>query len=130
MALKASWQPQGGDIMSATRRVRRMLEMETRGYGDDHNALRRLSEKIGLSFHTLHHLKLGYRKVISSELAGKIYVAYLNYVNLRIAEFREQVEREIGEASETNDALAALASEAEALAAEASRALARQRRGR
>jgi hypothetical protein len=44
-----------------------MAEIETRGFGDDECALRRLEAKFGIGYWTLRYLKLGRAATVDSE---------------------------------------------------------------
>lgn len=68
----------------ATRYVRRMAELETTGFGDDDNALRRLEAKFGLSYWTLRYLKHGRAATVDADLLARIRGAYLSYCEQKI----------------------------------------------
>lgn len=56
--------------------VRRMVENETRGWGDTENALSRLEAKYGVSFWTLNNLRTGRAKTVEATLFNRIKAAF------------------------------------------------------
>lgn len=76
---------------SAAVYVRRMVESETRGWGDTKAALRRLGVKFGLSFWTLDNLRTGRAKTVEASVYSKIKSAYAE-------QCRRQAERLLHEA--------------------------------
>lgn len=59
--------------------VRRMVENETRGWGDQDNALSRLEAKYGLPFWSLHNLRTGRAKTVEAGLFNKIKAAFVDH---------------------------------------------------
>lgn len=98
----------------ATRYVRRLAELETRGFGDDDNALRRLEAKFGLSYWTLRYLKQGRSTKIDTDAFQRIRDAYLAYCSSQISALQHELrtEREL----EPDADLESLEAEAQALA--------------
>lgn len=103
-------------VSVATMRVRRLAEMETRGFGDDANALRRLEAMTGIGYWTLHYLRLGKAKTISADLAENIRQAYLTYVSGKVATFQAELAEEKAREDDGDAALSVLLDEAEELA--------------
>ena len=58
--------------------VRRMVENETRGWGDQENALTRLEAKYGLPFWTLQNLRTGRAKTVEASLFNRIKAAFVD----------------------------------------------------
>lgn len=56
--------------------VRRMVESETRGWGDTKEALRRLGVKYGLPYWTLNNLRTGRAKTVEASVYNKIKSAF------------------------------------------------------
>lgn len=63
----------------ATRFVRRMVENETRGWGDTDSALTRLEAKYGVSFWTLQNLRTGRAKTVEASLSHRIKAAFIDH---------------------------------------------------
>lgn len=78
----------------ATRYVRRMAEIETKGFGDDDNALRRLESKFGLSYWTLRYLKQGRSTKIDSDAFQKIRDAYFSYCESKVSALQHELRTE------------------------------------
>ena len=96
--------------------VRRMVESETRGWGDTKSALHRLGVKYGLSFWTLDNLRTGRSKTVEATVFNKIKSAYAE-------QCRRQAERLLHEADmamvgNPNDDVAAIQDQIRALVAQ------------
>lgn len=52
--------------------VRRMVEAETRGWGDQDNALSRLEARYGLPFWSLNNIRTGRAKTVEAGLFARI----------------------------------------------------------
>lgn len=101
--------------------VRRMVESETRGWGDTSDALRRLGVKYGLSFWTLNNLRIGRAKTVEASVYNKIKAAFADQCR-RHAE-RLLHEADIAMTVNPDDDVAALQDQIRALASQlASRA--------
>lgn len=109
-------------VVTATLRVRRMAAIETRGFGDDDNALRRLEAFSGIGFWTLRYLKLGYAKTINADLAERLRQAYLAYVGDKAGDLRSELTAEREEATEADADLETLLAEIQELAAKVEKA--------
>lgn len=100
--------------------AKRMVERESRGYGDQANALRSVGRKCGLSAKALNRLIRGERKDPGMRVFAKVRAAYLNHC----AELIRQLEAEIA-ADKTrygNAAVADLESEISSLMAKLQKA--------
>ena len=95
--------------------VRRMVETETRGWGDTDNALSRLEAKYGLPFWTLNNLRTGRAKTVEATLFNRIRAAFADQCGRHAARLLH--EAEIAMAVNTDDDLATIADEIRALAA-------------
>jgi hypothetical protein len=96
--------------------VRRMVEWETRGWGDQENALSRIGRKHGLAFWTLNNLRTGRAKTVEAGLFGRIRAAYLAICESQIAKLEQEIA--IEKAITCDDTLENLESEARRLAAQ------------
>lgn len=78
----------------ATKYVRRMVELETRGFGDTEEAMRRLEVKFGLPYWSLRYLRLGRAATVDSDLFKRIRGAYLTYCEHKIAALQHELATE------------------------------------
>jgi hypothetical protein len=120
MCIKSEQELRQMSAAVATGYVRRMAEMETKGFGDDDNALRRLEARFGLSFWTLKYLKHGRAATVDADLFSRLRGAYLSYCEQKITTIQHELatERAIG----TDDDLGDLEAAATELAAKIARA--------
>lgn len=95
--------------------VRRMIEHETRGWGDQHNALSRLEARYGLPFWSLRNLKSGRAKTVEAGLFARIRAAYIDLCERQVTKLQHEIS--IEKAMNEDDALEDLEREAGALAA-------------
>jgi hypothetical protein len=65
--------------------VRRMVENETRGWGDTDNALNRLEAKYGLPFWSLQNLRTGRAKTVEASLFNRIKAAFVDHCGKQAA---------------------------------------------
>ena len=95
--------------------VRRMIEHETRGWGDQHNALSRLEARYGLPFWSLRNLKSGRAKTVEAGLFARIRAAYIDLCERQVTKLQHEIS--IEKAMNEDDTLQDLEREAAALAA-------------
>ncbi len=95
--------------------VRRMVQSESRGWGDDRNALQRIQSRYGLSFWTLNNLRTGRAKTIEANLFSRIRSAYLDLCERQIRLLQHEIAVE--KAKSPDDNLEDFEREAAALAA-------------
>lgn len=95
--------------------VRRMIEHETRGWGDQHNALSRLEARYGLPFWSLRNLKSGRAKTVEAGLFARIMAAYIDLCERQVTKLQHEIS--IEKAMNEDDTLQDLDREAAALAA-------------
>lgn len=95
--------------------VRRMVEREARGWGDQASAQERLEARYGLPFWTLEHLRTGRAKTVEAGLFARIRGAYLDLCERQVAKLQHEIaiERALSE----DDTLEDLEREARTLAA-------------
>lgn len=105
---------------TATHYVRRMAEVETRGFGDDDNALRRLGHRFGLSYWTLRYLKHGRAATVDADLYSRIRGAYVAFCEQQIRALQHEIEVERTLSDDAD--LGSLQAEAQALAAKIAQA--------
>ena len=100
---------------AATTYVRRMIENEAKGWGDNDNALSRLSVRYGLPYWTLNNIRTGRAKTVEAGFFARIRSAYLDACERQITRLQQElaIEKAVG----ANDDLEDLVAEAEALAA-------------
>lgn len=74
--------------------ARRMVERETRGNGDQMNALERVGRKCGLTARSLRRLISGETKDPGISVFSRVRAAYLEYCARQIAELQHELEME------------------------------------
>jgi hypothetical protein len=74
--------------------VRGMLKKETEGWGDNANALKRLSRRYGLSYWTMNNLRIGRSKTVDASVYQRIRSAYLDICERQIARLQHELELE------------------------------------
>jgi hypothetical protein len=107
--------------------VRRMVENETRGWGDQDNALTRLEAKYGLPFWTLQNLRTGRAKTVEASLFNRIKAAFVDQCGRHATRLLHEAEMaRVGDAdvdvAAIQDQIRALAAQLEAAKSEAKRA--------
>lgn len=71
--------------------VNKMIERESRGWGDTTNAMKRLNRRYGLSFWTLNNLRIGRSKTVDASLFNRIKSAYLDVCERQIANLQHEL---------------------------------------
>jgi len=104
----------------ATGYVRRMVEKETRGWGDQNSALHRIGDRYRLPFWTLNNLKTGRAKTVEAGLFDRIRAAYLDLCERQVRQLQHEIEIEKAKAEDAP--FEDLAREAEELAARVAQA--------
>jgi hypothetical protein len=92
-----------------------MVEKETRGWGDQSNALSRLERRYGLPFWSLNNLRTGRAKTVEASLFARIKSAYLDLCEREIAKLQHELSVE--KALSPDDTFEDLEREAQALLA-------------
>lgn len=59
--------------------VRRMVKVESNGWGDEAEALRRIARQCKLSFWTLNNLRIGRAKSVSADIRDRIRSAFIEH---------------------------------------------------
>lgn len=94
--------------------VRRMVETEAKGWGDQDNAMARIEVRYGIPFWSLNHLRTGRAKSVEASLFARIRGAYLDLCERHVAKLQHEIA--IEKALNSDDTLADLESEARRLA--------------
>lgn len=95
--------------------VRRMVEKETRGWGDQDSALTRLEARYGIPFWSLNNIRTGRAKTVEAGLFDRIRGAYLDLCQKQVAKLQHEIA--IEKALNEDDTLEDLEREAGRLAA-------------
>lgn len=95
--------------------VRKMLEREARGWGDQGPAQQRLEARYGLSYWQLDHLRTGRAKSVDAGLFARVKAAYLDLCERQVSKLQHEIA--IEKAMNSDDSLEDLEREAKALAA-------------
>lgn len=74
--------------------VRGMVEMESKGWGDQFAAVRRIGHRYGILLNALEHLRTGRAKTVNGDLLSRIRAAYLDVCERQIAKLQKQLEIE------------------------------------
>ena len=108
--------PEMSSANAATVYVRRMVENESRGWGDQENALHRLEKRYGLPFWSLENLRKGRAKSIEASMFEKIREAFVDHCRRQAKRLLHDAEmvRRLGE---PNDDVATIEDQIRALAA-------------
>ncbi len=75
----------------ATGYVRRMVEKEVRGWGDQDNALSRLEQRYGLPFWTLQNIRSGRAKTVEAGIFARIRAAYLDLCERQVRALQHEI---------------------------------------
>ena len=95
--------------------VRRMVEREAKGWGDQTNAQQRLEARYGLPYWTLEHLRTGRAKTVEAGVFARIRAAYLDLCERQVSRLQHEIS--IEKALNQDDTLEDLEREAAHLAA-------------
>lgn len=97
--------------------VRRLVDIESGGWGDEAEALRRISRECRLSFWTLNNIRIGRAKTVTADVRDCVRRALIE--NCRKQAARLLHEAEVAESmGRDNDAVADVADKIRALAIE------------
>lgn len=95
--------------------VRRMVEKEVRGWGDQENALMRLQQRYSLPFWSLQNLRTGRAKTVEAGLFSRIRAAYLDVCEQQVRQLQHEIS--IEKALHSDDTIEDIEREAAQLAA-------------
>lgn len=96
--------------------IRRMVKIESGGWGDEAQALRRVARDSKLSFWTLNNIRIGRAKTVSADLRDRIRLAFIEHCRGHAARLLHDAETAAAKGNK-NDDLADIESEIRALAA-------------
>ena len=83
--------------------VRRMVELESRGNGDECNALERVARRIGIGSRVARRIKNGERKTVDISLFQQMKTAYLELCESQIRKLEIEIATERARHGEDND---------------------------
>lgn len=101
-------------VETAGRYVRRMVEREARGWGDQGEAQTRLEARYGIPFYSLERLRTGRAKTVEAGLFARIRAAYLDLCERQVSKLQHEIALE--KAMNEDDTLEDLEREARSLA--------------
>lgn len=111
--------PQGLQPMStlaAKQRIDKMVQMESRGWGDQANALGRIAKKYKVPAGTLDNIRTGRTKTVLEDIGDAIRLAYLDMLTRQVRKWQRELELE-RRAGHVDDDLENMEREAEDLSA-------------
>jgi len=80
-----------------------MVELESRGNGDECNALERVARRIGIGSRVARRIKNGERKTVDVSLFAKMRTAYLDLCESQIRKLEHEIATERALHGEDND---------------------------
>ena len=83
--------------------VRRMIELESRGNGDECNAIERVARRIGIGPRVARRIKNGERKTVDVTLFAKMRLAYLELCESQIRKLENEIATERAKHGEDHD---------------------------
>ena len=102
-------------VETASVYVKRMVEREGRGWGDQSAAQRRIESRYGISFNALDHLRTGRARTVDAGLFARIRAAYLDLCERQVTKLQHEIA--IEKAIHDDESLEDLEREADRLAA-------------
>ena len=78
----------------AVEQINRMMRFNSKGWGDQTNALRTIARRHGLSFHALDHLRRGRATSILADLRDAIRTAYLDECERQLVKLQHELATE------------------------------------
>ncbi len=102
-------------VQSASAIVRKLIEREIKGWGDQANAERRIAARYGFRVNSITHLRTGRAKSVDAGLYSRIRAAYLDICERQVRLLQQEIAVE--RAINNDDDLGSLETEAWALAA-------------
>jgi hypothetical protein len=75
-------------------KVRFMVAEETHGWGDQRNAVERLSRASKVPFWTLENLRTGRTKTVEGSVIRKVKAAYIAFLERKVASLQREIENE------------------------------------
>jgi hypothetical protein len=100
--------------------IQRMVEKETKGWGDTIPALERIGTRYGISFWTMNHIRIGRAKTVDGGILRRIKLAYLHMCEQQLNNLKHEIEAQ--GAADEDDLDADLLAEIQVLAAKIKKA--------
>jgi hypothetical protein len=97
--------------------IRRMVHIESGGWGDEAAALRRIARESKLSFWTLNNIRIGRAKSVNADVRDRIRLAFIEHCRSEAARLLHEAETAAAKGNK-NDVLEGIADQIRALAAE------------
>ena len=104
------------NALAAQERINKMIQMESRGWGDQANALDRIASRYKLPAGTLDNLRTGRTKGLLQDIGDAIRLAYLDMLKAQVRRWQHELARE-RKAGHVDDDLENMEREAEDLSA-------------
>lgn len=83
--------------------VRRMIELESRGNGDECNAIERVARRIGIGSRVARRIKNGERKTVDVMLFARMRQAYVDLCESQIRKLEHEIAAERARHGEDDD---------------------------
>lgn len=96
--------------------IRRMVQNESGGWGDEAEALRRIARESKLSFWTLNNIRIGRAKTVNADVRDRIRMAFIDHCRGHAARLLHDAETAAAKGNK-NDALDDIENQIRALAA-------------
>jgi len=96
--------------------IRRMVNIERQGWGDEAEALRSIARKCSLSFWTLNNIKIGRAKTVTADVRDRVRDIFIENLRQHAARLIHEADM-AAQTGRDNDALRGIESEIRALAA-------------
>lgn len=96
--------------------IRRMVNIESGGWGDEADALRRVARESKLSFWTLNNIRIGRAKTVDADVRDRIRLAFIEHCRGHAARLLHEAETAAAKGNK-NDDLADIEGQIRALAA-------------
>lgn len=97
--------------------IRRLIKEESRGWGDEANALRRICRDYRLPFWTLNNIRIGRAKKCDGDVRDRLRSAFIDHCRGKAAALLHDAEMAAAKGNK-NDVLEGIADQIRALAAE------------
>lgn len=103
--------------METTGFVRRLVKLESNGWGDEKEALHRISRECRLSFWTLNNIRIGRAKTVTADVRDRVRQALVDNCKRHAARLLHEAEL-AAKTGRDNDAVADVADKIRSLASE------------
>lgn len=104
------------DLIRTQKRIDKMVEYETKGFGDTIEALRRICKDYKLPYWSTRRIKERKSKTVNGGMIRRVQAAYLAFCEAQIIALQNEIAIEIAKGN-NDDLLEDIAAEAEVLAA-------------